>query len=141
MSYATEIVGGLMSGSGCGMFIYRYIHTDGSKRYDVSFEYDHEIKTYTWTDEIENIIEPLIDLFKYNGSRLYYESGEWILEGPKISDIGNNRTNLNVYTICIWNKNPFTDNLPNEDSWSSYTNYTLREVIIDNLYYYPGETM
>ena len=141
MSYATEIVAGLISGTGCYMYIYRYVRPNGTKRYDVTFEYDHECKSYTWTDDIENIIEPLIDLFKRYGSRLYYESGEWILEGPKVRDIGKNITHPDLYTISTWKNSPLTDNLPNVDSWSSYTNYTPREVIIDNLCYYPGELL
>ena len=141
MSYATEIVGGQIDRNSRYMLIDQYIRPNGTNRYDITFNFEDECKSYTWTDEIENLIEPLIDLFKRQGSCVYRENGEWFLKGPIISDMGNNITNPDLYTICKWYINPFTDNLPNIDSWSSYTNYTLREVIIDNLGYYPGELL
>ena len=67
-STITEVVGGLIR-SDESMFICKYIHSNGRKRYDICFALaNNNNLIFTWNDEVENELEFLIDKFKQNGS-------------------------------------------------------------------------
>jgi hypothetical protein len=131
MSYAIEIVGGRIRTTEA-IFIYKFIHPNGRKRYDIYFALTDNSSLFTWNDEVENEMEYIIDAFKKAGSVISFIDNKYVLFGPIVETMSPF-----YIEICCWDTNQQTINLPNEDYKSNYTNKTPRDVLLSQLGFYP----
>ena len=131
-STITEVVGGRIR-SDESMFICKYVHSNGRKRYDICFALaNNNNLIFTWNDEVENELEFLIDKFKQNGSIITLTDNKYVLYGPRICSM------TPIYIeIYSWETDPRTINILHQDVQSNYTNLSPRNVLETHLGFYP----
>lgn len=132
-STITEVVGGRIR-SDESMFICKYVHSNGRKRYDICFAFaNNNNLIFTWNDEVDNELEFLIDIFKRNGSIISLIDNKYVLYGPKV----RRRMTPDYIEIYSWETDPRTINILHQDVKSNYTNLSPSDIIETNLGFYP----